>query len=420
MRSILPALLVLTSALHAADKPAPPPHGKLPAISLLPDGSELKGVMLPRYDENHKLTGVLKAVAVTLVNDQMIAGKKIAIGFFNPDGSQRGHIDLKQAVFNQVKGLLEAAEPVTIQSDRFNAKGSGLYYAFRQGEGFLTGPATTWIQPPPTETTMNSIPSPLRAASLLGIALVTQAAAVPPPVIGDDAGKDITSAGTSTAAIHSDASRIARMDLRTDLEASAAATAKAKAFLEQADLVSGKTAGNNPPPADPKPLEVIPGPKDTVVMCDGGMYFDADKGVFVYLKNVRVTDPRFTLSGANELKIFLSRKPDDGKPKPPGKDKTGLGLDAKFGDVERIIATGAVRILQKEVEAGKQPVEASGAIFSYHPDTGEILLSGGYPWVKNGTYYARAKEPNLTLRIQKSGSFVTEGNWEMGGTFNRE
>jgi hypothetical protein len=28
----------------------------------------------------------------------------------------------------------------------------------------------------------------------------------------------------------------------------------------------------------------------------------------------------------------------------------------------------------------------------------------------------RAKQPNLTLRIQKSGSFVTEGNWDMGGS----
>ena len=46
------------------------------------------------------------------------------------------------------------------------------------------------------------------------------------------------------------------------------------------------------------------------------MYFDSDEGVFVYLKNVRVTDPRFTMSGANELKVFLGKKPE--KPGFPG------------------------------------------------------------------------------------------------------
>ena len=72
-------------------------------------------------------------------------------------------------------------------------------------------------------------------------------------------------------------------------------------------------------------------------------------------------------------------------------------------------------ITQKQVEKGKQPVQASGAIFTYRPGTGEIVLSGGYPWVKQGTTFMRAKEPNLNLRIQKSGSFITEGNWDMGG-----
>jgi lipopolysaccharide export system protein LptA len=143
------------------------------------------------------------------------------------------------------------------------------------------------------------------------------------------------------------------------------------------------------------------------------MYFDADQGVFVYLKNVRVTDPRFSLSGANELKIFLAQKP---AAKPAADKPAGIGLGAKFGDVDRIIATGAVRILQKNIADDKPPVEASGAIFTYHAKTGQIILSGGYPWVKQGTTFMRAKQPNLTLRIQKSGSFVTEGNWDMGGS----
>ncbi len=425
MRPILPVLLLLTPALHAAEAVNPPPRKKLSAISLLPDGSELIGVMLPRYDENHRFVGVLKAAKITLVNEEIVAGETVHIGFSNPDGSPRGHIDLSKANFNQVKGFLEAFEPVTLHSDRFHAEGTGLYYAFNQGEGVLLGPATTWILAPnEPPTTMNSSPSAIRATALAGIALVSQSLAEPPASSNDSLKADIASASGE----HSAAATRAKLDLRADLEASTTATAKAKAFLEQAELVSDNPNEASPPPSEATSLDIQPGPKDTVISCDGGMYFDADKGVFVYLKNVRVTDPRFSLSGANELKIFLTQKPATkpaaNKPgadkpatdKPAAKEPAGLGLGAKFGDVDRIIATGAVRIQQKNVADDKPPVEASGAIFTYQPKTGQIVLSGGYPWVKQGTTFMRAKQPNLTLRIQKSGSFVTEGDWDMGGS----
>jgi lipopolysaccharide export system protein LptA len=164
-------------------------------------------------------------------------------------------------------------------------------------------------------------------------------------------------------------------------------------------------------PAPTKPLDVQPGPADTVIHCEGGMYFDADAGVLVYLKNVTVKDPRFNLSGANELKIFLGTKPA----------ANGKSAKARFGDVERMIATGAVKIEQKAPDAGKSPINASGAVFTYNVKKEEIVLSGGYPWITQGTTYMRAKEPNLILRIfPKTGSFVTEGNWDMGGNIEQK
>ena len=419
MRAILPALLLLAPAAPAAEKAAVPqvPKNKATAISLLPNGSELEGVMLPRYDSEHRLSGVLKSRKMTLVTDELIAGENVTIGFFNPDGSQRGQVDLLKALFNQSKGLLEARESVTIRTDRILAQGTRLVYAFAQGEGFLTGPASTRILPAPTETTMNSSSTPLRSAAVSMLA-ATAVAAAPPAALSDAEKSAIQADAAPSAPAHAKASREAKEELRATLDASAAATAAATAFLEQAEIAAGKT-GAVPEPA--APLDVQPGPGDTLITCDGGMYFDADGGVFVYLKNVRVADPRFALSGASELKVFLGRKPEKSPEKPAASaEKPAIGLGAKFGDVERIVATGAVRILQKQPEAGKEPVEASGAIFTYHPESGEIVLSGGYPWVKQGTSFMRAKQPNLSLRIQKNGSFVTEGNWDMGGTLNQQ
>ena len=223
--------------------------------------------------------------------------------------------------------------------------------------------------------------------------------------------------------------------LKKAIKDSATSEAEVKEFAEQIPLDYEKLTGSKPTPAPDKPLDFKPGPDHTVIKCESGMYFDSDKGLLVYLKNVRVDDPQYILTGADVLHIYMAQKPEpkpDPKKKPKPGDKNAKAdapkkedkgpvpsIGGNFDEVEKIVATGAVRILQKAVEKGKQPVEASGALFTYDPKTGDILLSGGYPWVKQGDFFARAKEPNLTLRMKKSGDFVTEGNWEMGGRLNK-
>lgn len=230
--------------------------------------------------------------------------------------------------------------------------------------------------------------------------------------------------------------------VNSDLERSNQANAVVRDFLAQAALTA-ISVQDVPAPAAPaqpaangagvppvKPLEVTPGPKDTVISADDGMFFDAEAGLLVYLKNVRLTGPDFDLSGANELKVFLGKKEEkkkepakDGQPAPePAKDGKNaapgiLGASGGFGDPEKIIATGAVKVTQKAVN-GKAPVVASAAVLTYDAKSGEIILNGGYPWVQQGTTFMRAKEPNLYLRIKKDGSFVTEGLWDMGGQLN--
>ncbi|MEY3894595.1 MAG: hypothetical protein RLZZ214_114, partial [Verrucomicrobiota bacterium] len=444
MRLILTALtLVSPAVLLAREKgaPAPQPKSKIPAVSMLPDGSELKEVMIPRYDENNRLTSVLKSKKMILVNDEQIVGQTIAVEFFNSDQTPRGRIDLQRAVFYQNKGLIVATEAVEMKSDRMRTYGTGLYYSIEQGRGFLTGPVRSIIEKP-AETTMNTPTSPLRATALLGMSLFTQAllAAPPPPVtaqemaeVKKDAASKAAEAAASGAAAHA--------SLESDLAAAEQASKDLAAFLTEA------AAPALPPDAVPppdKPLAIKNSPNDTVINCTGGAYFDADAGVLVYLKNVTVKDPRYDMTGANELKIFFEKKPveekKEGEPKPPATDgesggpeekssdksadkkKSGVSGDmgAKFGDVERIVATGAVRIDQKPVD-GKDPIKASGAIFTYNLKTDQMILSGGYPWFTQGATYMRAKEPNLILRLfPNTGSFRTEGNWESGGNLQQK
>ncbi|MEI7909408.1 MAG: hypothetical protein WCK77_07205 [Verrucomicrobiota bacterium] len=405
---LAPALLMARDA----DSPAPPKRG-ISAASLLPPGSLLSGVLLPRYDENRRLVGVLRAKSMTLVTAEILDGVAVSIELFNPDRSPRARIDLVKAQFDQIKGTLHAEETVTMSFDSISATGRGLIYEFDQAQGILLGPTTTRIKPPPATTTMKRSESPRRVAAVVGASLIAAPlaiAAVEPAAVSP-------AAAASAAPAASAANAQVRSDLRAALSASAEATRAATAFLEQEEVIAKDPPSAAVPVQQARALDVKPGPDDTVINCDGGMYFDSDKGLLVYLKNVTVADPRFSLDGANEIQVFFERKPDAPKPEPkPGDKPVPGGFNAKIGDAERVVATGAVHILKKPDagDAKKETIEAAGAIFSYNVKTGEIVLSGGKPWIRKigkdgqGGLITRAKQSNQTIRVI-NGEFTFSG-----------
>lgn len=391
--------------------------GKKSPIALLPSGSVLQDVLLPRYDSERNLVGDLKAEVMTLIDEGRVQGENVRIKFYHPDRSERGRISLKRALFDQEKSTLTAKEPVEILSDRIVARGSGLVYAFEGGKGFLNGPATTWIIAPPTTPTSMNRKSTIFPSTAMALSLLTANAAPPAYVTADELAEIKADAAPMEPQISAE-NAAAKSRLAADAVAGEKSADAARAFINDNDIrtVAGEKSAE--PEKAAEPLAVKPGPNDTVISCDGGMYFDADAGVLVYLENVKVVDPRFNLSGAKELKVFFDKKPGDKKAATKNEGGMNLsGTTANFGDVQKLVANGAVRILQKGV-AGKEPVEASGAVLTYNVPKGEIIINGGYPWVKQGSFYARAKQPNLTLRLLNDGSFSTQGNWEMGGNLN--
>ncbi len=243
---------------------------------------------------------------------------------------------------------------------------------------------------------------------------------------------DAATQAPAAAAAHTHA----RVSLDADLAAAAATSKAATEFIAKAELPA---ATADPQLAATQALEVKPDATATVVNCEGGVYFDAAEGKLVYLKNVTVKDPRFDLRGANELTIFFGKKPPEPEKKAPAKSQLsakpdptspsfGSKIATNFSEVERIVATGAVKIQIKAVEAkpaidgnkaikAREAIEASGAIFTYNPKSDQVILSGGYPWFTQGKTYMRAKQPNLILKLSpETGNFVTQGPWEMGGS----
>lgn len=235
-------------------------------------------------------------------------------------------------------------------------------------------------------------------------------AATPPPITAADIAELDAAAASKAPEMAARAAELRGSIAKDEADASTAG-ASAAAFM----LVAGEPPApeQKTTPAGKSP-ELNPGPDDTVITCDGGLYMDPEAGVLVYLKNVVIKDPRFNISGANEVKIFLAKKappaaPDPQNPAPPKPDKA----DSGFGDPERIIASGAIVIDQKGVD-GKPPIKASAALFSYDIKEDTIVLSGGSPWFMQGATALRAKAADQSVRISpKTGELRTDGGaWE--------
>ncbi|MBM3862788.1 MAG: hypothetical protein FJ385_02380 [Verrucomicrobia bacterium] len=385
----LSAVVMIQLPVSAAD---PASSKRRITSGLMPGGSRMDDVLFPRYDTDQQLVSVLKARVLTLVSDQLMRGDEVTIDFLNPDLSARGRVDMRRAMLDQQKNLLSSSEPVTLRNDRIIAKGTGLFYDLTVGGAFLTGPVLTWIA----------------AAAGDPAASMENAASAPLSVPAANAAKPADD-GSAAAAPGATEPSI-RATLGEALDRSEAANAATREFLKKAELDAA--TADKPQVPQQLPLPTAPGPDDTVIDCDGGMHYDPDQGVFVYLGNVRVKDPRFDLSGANDLKIFLepaNPTDQDTKPSAPGDATSRMS-----GEVKRIVATGAVRVLYKDVPQGKQPIEASGALLDYDLKAGRIVISGGYPWVVQGAVTMRAGEPDLSLRIDPNqGKFETSGgDWK--------
>jgi lipopolysaccharide export system protein LptA len=379
---------------------------KIPGFEIFKEGGELLDVMIPRYNAERQLLGVLKAKSLTMVNEWQLESAVVSIEFYHPDGSLRGRIDLEQAYMDQKVRMLSSTGPATLRSDDLDASGHGLIHSAGSGQTFLIGPTVTRYRKP-IKTAMHSNPAlPFQTAALFGMSLLAAPAQAP----AADA------VAPAEPAIRQPAPETTRLELGKSLAEAAAASRRMTEFLDEAARSNAQPvqaeAGPVHVPAE-APLELLPDPEQTVITSTNGFFLDPENSVFVYLGDVTVKNPQITLSGANDLKVFFDKKPP--KPEAPaGDDEPANGKPARnpfgqFGDPNRMVE---IRVTPD----GGDIIEASGAILSYSVADEQLILRGGYPWVRRegegGKMTLFAQEPNLSLRINiKANEVVTEGNW---------
>jgi lipopolysaccharide export system protein LptA len=420
---------------------------------LMPDGGILKNVLIPQYDDKLMLSATLRAEVMEIavakktktVEIKLIDALKVKLEFFNPDRTPRGKIEMATARYDAKKQFLTSDEPVSLVSDDLTADGSRLVYDLKKSRGFLHGPVTATTTTTDRSTSMNS--KPVRQAIAAGSLMMAAATGLPAQEPAVPLADRIAESRLTPEELQRlDQAAVTRKPLVEEKVAKeskefAEATARSESanttvsdFFRAAALTTLLAEPLAAPATGDVPRPNIPeDPTQTRITSDDGAFFDSPNGLLVFLKNVVVKDPRFTLNGADELKVFFEPKVD---PKAAAKGKAGdanekaaepvkpdaapagekpklekvdpAGLNAaKFGKPVEIIATGTVVVEYLPEKKDEPPVKASARTVIYNLKTEEFTLRGGSPWVLREGQLSSVPGNDAYIVIKKDGSFIT-------------
>lgn len=384
---------------------------------MLVEGSILRKVIIPQYDEQNHLVSVLRAKELTLVSNKIIDALAVRVEFYNPDRSPKASIDLEKARMS--KGILRSDQAVTLNSSDLSATGTGLVYDTSKRCGFVLGPATaTTLIANDSSTSMNTYP-PLRTA-IAGAALMTSA-------LGADGIEKLSEAeiaGLNRLAVSSkpkaDAANAATQEkLRQAVAQSKAADKTLGDFLATAALDVDPTDAPDLTRKVPSPHGLTQLKLPANIRCKDGFYFDPEASVLIFLTDVEIDHPEFTLRGADELKVFLEPKkketpsagdqPSRETNEPPKKE--GFSA-AKFGKPSKMVATGTLKVekIKDPNKKNDESLTASGRQMVYDMTSKEVIIRGGNPWIISKNIRGTIVDPKGYFRIDlKTGTASAVG-----------
>ena len=416
MKRVIPltALLIsATSVLHAEDDKKRDNSG-FPSLEMLPEGSILEVVKLPRYDKNFQPISLLTADDITVKENSLIDANNVYIEFYNDDESVKLKTRMKHATYHQRKAILKSTGHTVIDGKNFHATGTALTMEEKSQQGFLKGPVTTeFIIPNKKKSAsmnLNKSNPPITASrntakKVVSGVLITATSgmlmAERPPLLTES---DIEQLEQQAKPLTKEVTQ-ARESVQTTMEqagkVNAATDKKMTPFLkkvgEEALLIADEKPNTGLTLTFPDP------PKDQQTMtvtCDGGLYFDASEEIFVYLKNIILTSPEYKMSCSDELKIYLY---------PDNKDENSEGSKEKL---KRIVATGNIVFIAKDEKGQTYIAKAEEA--NYNTKTETMILRGGFPSIQQSkNQYLKAVSKNEYIKIAKDGSVTTSsGSWK--------
>ena len=167
--------------------------------------------------------------------------------------------------------------------------------------------------------------------------------------------------------------------------------------------------------------------KATEITCSGETLFDAKAATAVFIKEVKIVDPQFTLT-ADKLTAYLKKPsktpavpviPGAGTPTPEptatatpaSKGQAQAKADSGASGLEKAIAEGHVVIIQERTDDKGEVVRYIGraAKAEYVSEKGEMTLSG-WPQIQQGFNNQVATEESTVMIMDREGHLHTKGS----------
>ena len=381
-----------------------------PSLEVLPLNSTLSNVTIPRFDENNKRVGYLKAELMEILADGEPVGDRqpimvdcsgIQLRMPSSDSTWGTiHVDMEKARYRITPGVLTVQEKIVTYSPRFTVDGVGGVFHLDTQRGFIFGPVDCLIFPENTKEAhlMNRPATALLASTSLILAEPTYQ----PPTEAELL--EVEKAALPQRSRLTEQQAKTKRSLAEKERVAQAADERLQAFTSDVQSDSLRLLIQNPPQPGEKGLlkRARLTDADLRINCDGGCFFDGDENLLVLLRNVVVKENRFTLKAKKEIKVFfLSETEAPGGKTPPNKgDKAQL--DMSIAGVKNLVATGGVNF--SGIDEDGNPVEASAATAYYDDSRKTLILKGGRPsfWFKQDKLEIQkmAENEGASLRIK--------------------
>ncbi len=135
------AAAALLPPLWGADPADDVGQKEFPGLQLLPEGSVVKGIILPRY-EKHRVSALVMSDELRVDSRTQVSMQNIRAELYAASGEITSVI-CGSAQYDFSNSRITTDQSAAVKDPRFSAKGSGVTFSTRTQLGLLRGPVRT-------------------------------------------------------------------------------------------------------------------------------------------------------------------------------------------------------------------------------------------------------------------------------------
>jgi len=399
---------LLCSVVGGADALPKNPVDKkeFPALQLLPAGTVLENITLPRY-KDARVTSLMKLERLLILSNTLMRIDGLNISMFSEDGGiQRISSDSAEYDFEQKTVRTQGA--THLLDDRIRIQGNQIFFDTQTQRGMLKGPVRSVFsvslrQASPAQATKANAASkaPANAASKAPANAASKAPANAASNVAIASPDFLAKREQFASFPAAQQYRQRAQDMLRTMKGEIAATAA------DVNALMRELPPHAPPPAEP--LLVKKG--ESVVDCTEGLYFDPAKSLLSYIGKVRLRDAQFNLDcerlylhlekkeldeeleSVKEIEASEEMESSDNK-KITKEESVPSPLVVKAGESEKAPVPYKLRADEVMLDFQQNRVYARGEHIAFSRNGTRIELKGGSPrllvWDNMGIIYMQA------------------------------